>query len=704
METLRNWLLPLAAAAFVLVWPGPQVLDGGYDVSREDLELTLVMAAGTTAALGLRRRAPLVALAGVSACYGLALFTAASDAVQMFVMVGDSVAVYSVAARTTLPVTLRAVGVLVCYQGLIGFTVDGASLLAAAGLATSVAFHLGVVGLGRGRAHQSAARARAAARLARAQAEGQGAAASERHRLARELHDVGAHHLTSVVVTAEAARHLAGSRPELAAEALDFAARTGRETLDTVRSLVTSLGIAEESGDVPLGTRIEELAGGFVRLGQRVEITSDAGVAAAGKQVTEAVFGIAREALTNTLRYAPGAVVRVGLRDLGDGWLALTVDDDGGPRTDPESGVLGGGGRGLGSGRGMTGMRERAEAVGGTVTAGPGAGPSGGWSLRAELPAHPGQTARPSTGRGRALDWRLASHALLPAAGILPAVFLFTEDREVPGLLLLSVLLLVQLLPLLWRRAAPWPVLAALLAGAWLWPWAPGSYADPWLALTAGACALVGGVYTVGAYGHDPWATWASVPLGAPVLAGAVSVTAARDGMIDGEPAGVLAVGIGVLALTVILLPLFGCAWLAGVVVRSRRGRIARREDGELGAVVNEALTAAYRERRRVAAGLRAAVLDRTADMIRAAEEGRLDDVAPAAREALAAMRELLGNLRDGTPADVPPTIRPDVPPGTLADVLSTGSADVPPGIRADVPSTIPPDLPPTVPVEGSIR
>ncbi|MER6134288.1 histidine kinase [Streptomyces sp. NPDC001815] len=655
METSRNWLLPLAITACLLVWPGPEVLDGGHDVLRTDLELTLVVAVGTTTALGLRRRVPLVALAGVAVFYGLALLTVASDTLLAFVIVADLVAVYSVAARTTLPVTLRTVGVLVCYQGIVDLSVDGPSLLVAAGLLVAVAFHLGVVGLGRGRAHQAAARVLAATRLARAQAEGQGAAARERRRLARELHDVSAHHLTSVVVTAEAARHLAASRPELAAEALDFAARTGRETLTTVQRLVTSLGTAEESETIPLGPRIEELASGFIRLGQRVEITSDADAVTVGTQATEAVFGIAREALTNTLRYAPGAVVRVGLRDLGDGWLALTVDDDGGSRTDQRAGVPGADRRGLGSGRGTTGMRERAEAVGGTVAAGP--GPTGGWSVRAELPAQPGQTARPSTGRGRALDWRLASHALLPAAGIAPAAMLFTAERDAPGLLLLSALLIVQLLPLLWRRSMPWPVLAALLAGAWLWPLAPGSTVDPWLALTAGTGALVGGVYAVGAYGRDPWATWASVPLAVPMLAGAVTVTAARDGMIDGEPAGAFTVGVSVFAQAVILLPLFVCAWLAGFLVRSRRGRIARREDGELGAVVHQALAAAHWERQRVAAGLRAAVLDRTAEVVGAAEEGRLDDVAPAARESLAAMRELLGNLRDGTPADVPLTI-----------------------------------------------
>ncbi|MFD9108342.1 histidine kinase [Streptomyces bottropensis] len=622
------------------------------------------VAAGAATALSLRRRAPLVALAGVAVCYGAALITGASDTVQLLVLVGDLVVVYAVAARTTLPVTLRAVGALVCCQALFDFAVEGVKPVSAAGLAVSVAFHSAVVGLGRGSAHRSAARARAADRLAAARAEERQAGVRERHRLARELHDVGAHHLTSVVVTAEAARHLVTSRPELAAEALDFAARTGRETLATVRSLVTSLGVAEESEDVPLDARIEELAGGFVRLGQRVEITSDAGATAVGTEVAEAVFGIAREALTNTLRYAPGAVVRVGLRDLGDGWLALTVDDDGGgARPEPSARVPGVGARGLGSGRGMTGMRERAGEVGGTVTAGPGAGPSSGWSVRAELPVRPGRTARPSNGRGRALDWRLASHGVLPAAGILPAVFLFTEDREPAALSWLGALLIVQVLPLLGRRAAPWPVLAALLAGSWLWPWVPASHPAPWPALAAGACALVGGVYAVGAYGRDPWATWASVPLAAPVLAGAVAVTAARDGTIAGEPAGALDVGLLVFALTVLLLPLFGCAWLAAFLVRTRRGRNARRADDELGAVVHEALAAAHRERLRLAAGLRAAVLDRTADVIGAAEEGRLDDVAPAARASLAAMRELLSDLREDTPANAPPAALTNSPP-----------------------------------------
>jgi hypothetical protein len=90
---------------------------------------------------------------------------AASDTVQAFVFVGDLVAVYSAAARTTLPVTLRSVGTLVCCQRLVDFAVDGVSVSVGVGLAVTVALHLGVVGIGRGRAHQTAARARAAAHL-----------------------------------------------------------------------------------------------------------------------------------------------------------------------------------------------------------------------------------------------------------------------------------------------------------------------------------------------------------------------------------------------------------------------------------------------------------------------------------------------------------------------------------------------------------
>ncbi|GAB2878626.1 histidine kinase [Streptomyces deserti] len=641
--------MPLIVAAVqVLAWPGAAVWSGQV-VSRADMAVALVAGAVATVALGMRRHRPLVALGGVTGVSQLALFVVPSDAVVVSGGVGEVVAVYSVAARTSLPVTLKAVAVVVAGETLVSLVVDGVALTHRADLALTVVLLLCCAGLGRGRARWQAGRQEAADRLARAQAEREEAAAGERRRLARELHDVSAHHLTSVVVTANAARHLAADRPELAAEALDFAARTGRETLETLHRLVAALRTAQEGDDASLTERIGELASGFVRLGQRIVVDVDEGVAVVGRATGEAVFGIAREALTNALRYAPGSRVRVAVRDLGDGRLALTVDNDGAPG---DGGP--GAGRGLGSGRGVTGMRERAAAVGGTVTAGPRR--DGGWSVRAELPTHPGGPR--GSLPGSAADWRFAEHAALIGVLAVPAALLFDGPGTAAARPLLATLLVFQMLPLLWRRRAPWPALVAVLAGCWLWPWAPGPADSTWT-LVAGGCALLAAVYAVGAYGRDPWASWAAIPLADVVLGGAVTAAAARDGVLVGDPVGVISVSFVVVATTVTSLPVLGGAWLAGFAVRSRRVRIARRDDTELGAVVREALAAAHAERQRVAAGLRAAVLDRAADVVRVAEEGRLDGVAPAAREALAAMRELLGSLRDGTPADSPRAPQP---------------------------------------------
>ncbi|MDX2677369.1 sensor histidine kinase [Streptomyces soliscabiei] len=663
MESVRNWLLPLALmAGQLLVWPGAVEWDGHPVVVAD---VTVAVAAGTavTGALALRRRAPLIALAGVVVVAELGRLVVPADAVVVYALVGEPVAVYSVAARTTLPATLRAVGVLVGFEALVSLAADGVGLAHRADQVLTAAVCLVGAGLGRGRARWLASRAQAAGRLERARAERREAATAERRRLARELHDVSAHHLTSVVVTANAAGHLAGSRPELAAEALEFAARTGRETLDTLHRLVDTLRTAEEDDDgghVPLAERLGELAAGFVRLGQPVEVEVDveAGVEV-GQAVADAVFGIAREALTNALRYAPGAPVRVEVRDPHDGRLTLTIVNEAhsaaGSAVSAGSGVSGssGIGRGLGSGRGTAGMKERAAAVGGTVTAGPRPGPAGGWSVRAELPAHPAHPAHPGGTRVSGLvgvDWRFAEHAALLGVLAVPAALLFGEPRGAGARLLLGALLLVQVLPLLWRRRMPWAALAAVGAGVWGWPWLPGA-GDPVWVLAAGGCALLAAVYAVGANGGTAWASWVSVPSAAGSLGGAAVAAAARDGVLDGRPAGALAIGVGVFALALLLLPPLGAAWLAGFAVRSRRTTVTGREDSELGQAVHDAVAAAHAERQRVAAGLRSAVLDRAADVVRVAEEGRLEEVAPAAREALAAMRELLGSLRDGTPA-----------------------------------------------------
>ncbi|URN11201.1 hypothetical protein LUW77_02230 [Streptomyces radiopugnans] len=129
------------------------------------------------------------------------------------------------------------------------------------------------------------------------------------------------------MVTAEAARRLGGSRPELAAEALEAAARDGRETVSTLRELVAVMRTEAEGEPRTWNGRIAELATGVSGLGGPVE--TDLRTDLPGR-VGETVFGIVREALTNTLRHAPGAAVRVAVGHRG-GLLEVTVDNDAPP-------------------------------------------------------------------------------------------------------------------------------------------------------------------------------------------------------------------------------------------------------------------------------------------------------------------------------------------------------------------------------------
>src|SRR6266545_4219647 len=209
-----------------------------------------------------------------------------------------------------------------------------------------------VLALGRSRYRWRAARQEAADQLARAEADSRSAATAERQRLARELHDVAAHHLTSIVVTAAAAERLPG-QPELLTQALTFTANTGRETLAALHRLVAVMDVDTDRAP-PLLVRVAELADGFVRLGQPVTVQADGDV--------ELVPPAVAEALTNALRYAPGAAVTVRLAGRPE-TLELTIDDEGV--------ACAGSDEPLGSGRGLTGMRERAEALGGSVAAGP---------------------------------------------------------------------------------------------------------------------------------------------------------------------------------------------------------------------------------------------------------------------------------------------------------------------------------------------
>jgi signal transduction histidine kinase len=218
------------------------------------------------------------------------------------------------------------------------------------------------------------------------------AALAERLRIARELHDIVAHHLSVVVIQAQGAQRVAGTDLARATGAMAEVERTGRTALEEMRRLLGLLRTGEP-GEITAGTGtsqeapaaawapspgladVDDLAEGMrgaglpvtvVRRGQPRDVPEDAGLTA---------YRVVQESLTNVLRHAGPAAATVEL-DFGAG-LGVTVTDDG-------RGASAALGAIPGTGRGMAGMRERVTALGGTLSAGP--RPGGGYRVHATIP------------------------------------------------------------------------------------------------------------------------------------------------------------------------------------------------------------------------------------------------------------------------------------------------------------------------------
>lgn len=199
-------------------------------------------------------------------------------------------------------------------------------------------------------------------RVALAQA-AQRAVDQEQARIARELHDVIAHGVSVIVVQAAAADDVFDRRPDRAREALRSIDATGRATLEELRKLLGAVSPQERPGLDRLTDLVEPLRAA----GLRVDVNREPVSLPAGVDLS--AYRIVQEALTNTLRHAHATRAEVLVRN-DSGVLELEVTDDG----------CGG----VGIGRGITGMRERAALLGGTVDAGP--LPDGGFRVHARLP------------------------------------------------------------------------------------------------------------------------------------------------------------------------------------------------------------------------------------------------------------------------------------------------------------------------------
>jgi signal transduction histidine kinase len=359
----------MAAGLAVLGWflPGPAPHPGGPG-DRGVVPLFVVLLLAATVPLVWRRRWPLHVFAIVVVAVNLpgALVPAAGSLAGA----GQAVAIYSVGAYRRLPVALAGPAGAVAVPWAVAvpagrpYAVDVWESAIVGGI-----WALGVA-VGWRRAHAADRRREQLERVRR----------QERARIARELHDVVAHHVSGMVVQAGAAHRVLADQPEYARQALGSIRSAGVRTLDALYCMVGLLSAeaAPGSTDITMDTPdIAELVAGLRHTGLAVDVRIDGPVRRMPADVALCAHRILQEALTNAARHAAATRVDVALRHDGTA-LEVSVEDDGRGGADPgppgpET-----------TGYGIAGMRERVALLGGELRVGP--RPDGGWRVWARLP------------------------------------------------------------------------------------------------------------------------------------------------------------------------------------------------------------------------------------------------------------------------------------------------------------------------------
>ena len=340
--------------------------------------LSLLLITLASAALVFRRRAPMTVLALTGTASVVESVTGDPRAP---VAMSAVIALYTVASTTDRPTTWRV--------GLLTMTVLTGSAMLVGPLPWYAQENLAIfawtgIGATAGdavrsrRAFVAAIRERAERAERTREEEARRRVAEERLRIARDLHDVVAHHIALVNVQAGVASHVMDKRPDQAKEALAHVREASRSALNELRATV---GLLRQSGDPEAPTepapgldRLDELAGTFRSAGLQVEVArADQGTTLPAA-VDLAAYRVIQEALTNVQKHAgPEAKAEVSVVRVGPN-VEITVLDDG--AGDDET-VEGGG-------HGLLGMRERVTALRGTLTTGPRYG--GGFRVHAILP------------------------------------------------------------------------------------------------------------------------------------------------------------------------------------------------------------------------------------------------------------------------------------------------------------------------------
>ncbi|QKV95400.1 ATP-binding protein [Streptomyces sp. NA02950] len=359
----------------------------------------VLLALLSSASLVLRRDLPGSVLAVTSAITVVEITTTQSGPPRTSIVLGVVVALYTLAARTDRPTTWR-VGFLtaVLLTGtamLFGlspwYSQENLGIFAWAGLAAAA----GDAVRSR-RAYVAAIEERAVRAERTREEEARRRVAEERLRIARELHDVVAHHIALVNVQAGVASHVMDNRPDQAKEALAHVREASRSALDELRATV---GLLRQYGDPAAPTEpapglgvLDQLVEGFARVGMRIEVEEEprGGIGPLAGSVDLTAYRVVQEALTNVHKHAgPEAGVRIRIvRDRGA--LEITVVDDG-AGAEPRAADAAGPDVPAaplddehGGGHGLLGMRERVTALRGSCEAGP--LPEGGFRVRARLP------------------------------------------------------------------------------------------------------------------------------------------------------------------------------------------------------------------------------------------------------------------------------------------------------------------------------
>ncbi len=336
-----------------------------------------------TLPLAARRLRPLAVLAVVEVAALLYLIIAPERSPEA--SLGIAVALYTVARVADRRISLRIVGFVAAVNVLI-LLVDVVlgRPESVAGLVAMAAAIVGAWSLGDNVRTRRAYLAQLEERAHRLEMEREEntrrAVEEERARIARELHDVVAHHVSAIAVQAGAAEEIAERDPQRARASLRFIQETSRQALAEMRALLNVLRGADELGaerdPQPSLSHVERLVAQSRGAGMAVTLRVEGAVRPLPEALDVSAYRIVQEALTNSLKHAAPAHTEVLVRYAAEA-LELNISDDGrGPATRPE---------GAREGRGLIGMRERVALFGGDLVAGAAVDGSG-FTVQARLP------------------------------------------------------------------------------------------------------------------------------------------------------------------------------------------------------------------------------------------------------------------------------------------------------------------------------